>query len=62
MPAVTNEDLEAARLEVERTRVRYDEALKARRQLVKRALKQGMRPAHVARHAGLSRTAAGKLR
>jgi hypothetical protein len=60
--AVTNEDLQAARLAVERTRAPYDEALKARRALVKRALKEGMRPAVAARHAGISRTAAGKLR
>jgi hypothetical protein len=55
MKLITNEDLQAARLEVERTRPPYDEALKTRRELVKRALEQGMRPAHVARHAGLSR-------
>jgi hypothetical protein len=60
--AVTNEDLQAARLEVERTSAPYQSALKARRELVKQALKQGMRPAHVARHAGLSRTATGKMR
>jgi hypothetical protein len=59
---VTNEQLQAARLEVERTREPYNEALKARRALVERALKQGMRAAHVARHAGLSHTAVGKLR
>jgi hypothetical protein len=54
MQAVTNEDLQAVKLEVERTLKPHDEALKARQALVKRALKQGMRPAHVARHAGLS--------
>jgi hypothetical protein len=54
MRPVTNEDLQAARLEVERTRPAYDAATKARRELVKRALEQGMRPAHVARHAGLT--------
>ncbi len=59
---VTNEQLEDARLAVEQTRAPYDEALKARRALVKLALEQGMRAAHVARHAGLSRTAVGKLR
>jgi hypothetical protein len=60
--AVTNEDLQAARLEVQRTRPAYDDALKARRELVKRALEQGMRPAHVARHAGLTRQAVNQLR
>ncbi len=59
---VTNEQLDAARRAVEQTRGPYDEALKARRAVVKQALKQGMRAAHVARHAGISRTAAGKLR
>jgi transcriptional regulator GlxA family with amidase domain len=54
MKPITNEDLQAARLEVERTREPHDEALKARQALVKRALEQGMRPAHVARHVGLS--------
>ena len=62
MPAVTNEDLVAARLEVERTRGPYDEALKARRALIKRALEQGMRPAHVARLAGVSRQRIDQLR
>jgi hypothetical protein len=62
MQAVTNEDLQAAKLEVRRTRPPYDEALRARRELVKRALKQGMRPAHVARHVGLTRSAVGKMR
>jgi hypothetical protein len=62
MATVTNEQLQAARLLVEQTRAPYDEARKARQALVKQALKQGMRPAHIARHAGLSRTAVGKLR
>jgi hypothetical protein len=60
--AVTNEDLRAARLAVEQTRTPYDAALKARRTLVKQAIREGMRPAVAARHAGISRTAAGKLR
>lgn len=58
---VTNEDLHAAKLEVERTREPHDEALRARRALVKQALKQGMKPAHVARHAGLTRSGVAKV-
>jgi hypothetical protein len=61
MPAITNEDLQAAHVEVERTRGPYTDALKARQQLVRQALKQGMRAAHVARHAGLTRSGVGKL-
>lgn len=60
--AVTNEDLQAARQAVEQTHAPYDEALKARRALVKRALKQGMKPAHVARQAGVTRAAVGLMR
>jgi hypothetical protein len=58
---VTNEDLQAARLAVEQAQAPYDEALKARRALVKRALKQAMKPAHVARHAGLTRSGVAKV-
>jgi hypothetical protein len=58
---VTDEDLQAARLEVARTHEPYDEALKARQQLVRRALKQGMTPAHIARLVGLSREMVGRL-
>lgn len=59
---ITQEQLETAKLAVEQTRGPYDEALKARRALVKQALEQGMKAAHIARHAGLSREAVGKLR
>ena len=50
---VANDQPEGARLEVEGTRPPYDEALKPRRELVKRGgLSHGMRPAHVARGPG----------
>jgi hypothetical protein len=58
---VTNEDLQAAGLAVEQAHAPYDEALKARRALVKQALGQGMRPAHVAREAGLTRSGVAKV-
>jgi len=59
---VTNEQLQAARQEVERYSGPYKAAIKARRELVQGALQQGMRLAHVAKHAGITRSAAGKLR
>jgi transposase-like protein len=59
---VTNEDLEAAAAEVERLKQPYSAAVEARQALVKQALKQGMRQAHVARKAGISPQAVEKLR
>ena len=58
---ITNEDLQAARLAVEQAHLPYDEALKARRELARSAVRQGMKPAHVAREVGLTRSAVGKL-
>ena len=58
---VTNEDLQAARLEVEQARESYDDARQARNKLVRQAVRQGMKPAHVARLAGLSWTGVAKL-
>jgi hypothetical protein len=52
--AVTNEQLKAAALAVKQARAAHDEAMEARDVLIRRALKQGMRPAHVAREVGLS--------
>jgi hypothetical protein len=59
---VTAEQLHAARLEVDRHSGPYKDALKARRELVQRAVRDGMRPAHAAKHAGITRAAVGKLR
>lgn len=58
---VTKEQLRAARARAQETRGPYDEALKERRRLAKEALEQGMKPAHVAKEAGFSRTHAGRL-
>jgi hypothetical protein len=52
--AVTNEQLKAAAHAVKQARASYDETMEARDALIRRALKQGMRPAHVAREVGLS--------
>lgn len=59
---VTNEDLQAARLAVEQTRGLYDAAVEARDKLIRQAIKQGMRPAHVARHTGLTRQRIDQMR
>jgi DNA-binding NarL/FixJ family response regulator len=59
--AVTDHELRTASLKVERTRKPYQEALQARQALIRRALAQGIKAAHVARETGLSRTAIGKL-
>jgi hypothetical protein len=61
MTTVTNDDLQAARRAVEQARGPYDEALKARRALVRLALEQGMKPAHIARQAGLTWTGVAKI-
>jgi hypothetical protein len=62
MPTVTDKHLQAATRAVDKARVPYDKAIQARRELVRRALKQGMKPADVARQTGLTRAAIGLMR
>lgn len=59
---VTNEQLEAARVAVETLEPGYRAAVEHRQALIKQALAQGMRQAHVARKAGVSPQAVSKLR
>lgn len=61
-PTITDRDLAAATRAVEKARAPYDKAIQARRELVRQALKQGMKPAHVARQTGLTRAAIGLMR
>ena len=60
--ATIDEELRAATIAVEDARRPYLEAVHARQALIRQALADGIRAAHVAREAGLSRTAIGKLR
>lgn len=60
--AITPQDLENARRAVEQAQQPYRAAIEARQQLMRQALSEGMRGAHVARHAGVSRQAVSKLR
>lgn len=59
---VTNEQLEAARAEVEKHEPGYRAAVEHRQALIRQALQQGMRQAHVARKAGVTPQAVSKLR
>jgi hypothetical protein len=52
---VTDEQLKAAALNVQQARAPYDEAMQARDALIRRALKQGMTSAHIAREVELTR-------
>jgi hypothetical protein len=59
---VTPEQLQEARAAVLATQAPYKAAIKERRRLVSQAIREGMRPAHAAKAAGVSRTTAGRLR
>ena len=59
--AITDEDLHAATLAVKRAEANLSAARQARHALIRQALKQGMRGAHVARQTGLSRNAVSRL-
>jgi hypothetical protein len=59
--AVTNEQLQAAGLAVQRSEPAYIQDRETRNRLIKQALKQGMMQAHVARMVGLSREAVRKI-
>ncbi len=58
---VTSKQLQQARADVERLSGPYKAAVKTRQKLVEQALRDGMRPAEAARHAGISRQAVAKL-
>jgi hypothetical protein len=59
--AVTNEQLQAAGLAVQRSEPAYIHDRETRNRLIKRALRQGMRQVHVARMVGLTREAVRKI-